>query len=297
MNHREMSFCGCARNRGWAYDPRSTYWVCADCKLPSALWYQSVIEFKSDKEHIFVSNDTTPSVADFIKALGKFLVEYADQNGLEPPFETDTTDTEDKPVKGGRRGAAKTKTKVVVDDEEDEDGKEEGDADDRRAQLEKLSLTALRKLAVKEGFDKEDVNSSSQEELIDSLLDPDNQDDEEDDDEDDEDGDDGEEKTYTEAELKKLRLPALRKLAEDEWGWEKSDYEGMDKDTLIQEMLESQDAEDEEDEDEDDDEGYTKADLEEMDLRSLRGIAKELSLKVPVGTKQAKIVEMILEAQ
>jgi hypothetical protein len=179
----------------------------------------------------------------------------------------------------------------------------------RRAELNEQTEAALRKACVNAGYAKADVAEASKEDLVETLLneefsnadDDDADDDPEDEDEQEESEDDESEESeededeedsealYTEAELREMSLAQIRKVAVDEYNYERSTLKGLDQDAIV-ELLTG--------EDESEDEGYDEDTLGEMDKAELRKIAKEeFGLTIPRGADEAKLIELILEAQ
>ena len=135
---------------------------------------------------------------------------------------------------------------------------------------------------------------------------------ESDDDDDDADDDAGSGPKYTEAQLKKKTIKALRKLAEDE-GFDPDELADADKDEIIEALLEDEgdddadeedadddDADDEEDEeDADDDDDAEREELSKLTLAQLRKTARdEYGATAPElkGLDKDGIIDLILSA-
>lgn len=234
-------------------------------------------------------------------------------------FLTGIRDLIDGMLDGGASGKAKAAP-------EPEPGPEEQDTavdvdkpsrSDRQADLQKRRINTLRKIALDLGFNSEDVEDADKETLIDGILDDEYGDaddaddaedaepdedasDEEDADEpDDEDGEEEESASgYDRDELEEMSLKEIRVVAKDA-GYTTADLKGMDQDAIIDMLMESDDEpdadEDEEDEDEPEEEGYSEEDLEGMNLRELKSLAKEWGVKVPAGTNKAGVIELLVD--
>lgn len=128
------------------------------------------------------------------------------------------------------------------------------------------------------------------------------------DDDEDEEGEDEDENEFDRdaltAELKKKRLPSLKKMAL-EAGFDEEEVEEADKDTLVESLVDAaaedagvEDDEDEEDEDEDEgeDDELTREDYEAMKLPALKNAAKEAGLKASdiKGLDKDGIIDLIL---
>lgn len=169
----------------------------------------------------------------------------------------------------------------------------------REEELAEMSDKELRAILIKADYDEKDVKSASKEDLIETIISEefDNEDSEElDVEEDDE--------KYDRAELLKMTLPNLKKLAKEELDATTADLKGLDKDTiadaLINGSFEVEDEDEDVDADEEDgeeEEPYTKDELSDMSLGELKALAKEFGLTIKAGTRQATIVKAILEAQ
>jgi hypothetical protein len=182
----------------------------------------------------------------------------------------------------------------------DEDEEETDDADGEwevldREEVEALAIKELRALAEERGIEekkKADILAALEEGGHFGEEDED----EEDGEDEDEDSDEDEEGEYDRDELAELDLKALRKLAKEE-GHSADDVKGLDQDALIDLIM----GDDEEDEDEDSDEEEDGEDedeeteeldedaLNDMSVKELTALAKELEIKVPAKSlKTAK---------
>lgn len=122
------------------------------------------------------------------------------------------------------------------------------------------------------------------------------EDDDEDDEADDEDADDEDGDAYTRDDLDGLGLRELKKIARDA-GWEASDLKGMDVDALVDLILGEGDDDDEAvDEDDDEEEGLTEDDVRAMSLAQVKGLAKDMGVRVKPGTSKDDIIDLILDA-
>lgn len=208
---------------------------------------------------------------------------------------------------------APTKTKgrgKPAPEPEDEDDEDDDERAERREELEAMKIQALRKVALGLDFDKEDVKDADAETLIESILDDEfgdsdddesDEDDEPDEDEDEDEGDEDEDgDDYSRDELEAMTLAQLKRIAKDEYEIPASDLKGLDKDGIIDVLIEPEDGDeddDEDDEDDDDDEAYTEADLKAMSLAELKEIAEAWDLTVKAGSKSPTYVKAILAAQ
>ncbi|QGJ92980.1 hypothetical protein SEA_KABOCHA_91 [Gordonia phage Kabocha] len=225
------------------------------------------------------------------------------------------------------QAAAKT---VATSDAADAADDDADDADDinipSEDELSGMGIRALRKLAA-EYFEDDQVAKAKKDELIESLLelangdlDADEDDEEDDDDEDDaddieddedsdeedEDEDDEEDEDEEEAdddeyraELEGMKLADLRKLARDEYEAEPSEIRKLDKEGLIDLILDA-DAEDDSDvgvEEDDEEDGYTEDELKGMEIDALKEIADEWEIEYTPKARKATLVKLILEAQ
>ncbi len=160
--------------------------------------------------------------------------------------------------------------------------------------------------------EEEDDDDIDVEEDDDDDDDDDSEDDEDSDEDDDEDDEDDDEEEDAEeelrAELKPLKLPALKKRALRA-GADEDDMPGKKAD-LIEHIIELELADDEEDDDEDDDEdeedespeeieARIKAELKSLDLTELRDRARLNKIKKSeiTGAKKPALVKMILAAE
>ncbi|AYQ99282.1 hypothetical protein PBI_CANTARE_62 [Brevibacterium phage Cantare] len=207
-------------------------------------------------------------------------------------------ETEDEPKPKatkarGRKPKAEPVEEVVEEDDEDEDG-EEGD-ELTKADLEKKTERQLRSIAVNMGFDKEDVKGADKETLINSILSDDDEDDDED--EDGEDDSDSVDVDALVAKLEGMTLVAVKKVAREEYGFKAPDYKGMDKDAVIELIVEKVSDSDVEDDDDDEEAPYTEEELDSMSMAELKSICKEWGIKIKIGEKKQAHIDAILDAQ
>lgn len=121
-------------------------------------------------------------------------------------------------------------------------------------------------------------------------------DDDDEPDDDDEDDTDDEPAEYTRDDLEGKGLRELKKIAQ-ELGWEASDLKGLDADAIIDTIMgEGADDDDDDDEDADDEDGLTEDDIRAMSLAEVKGLAKEMGVRVKPGTSKDDIIDMILDA-
>ena len=127
--------------------------------------------------------------------------------------------------------------------------------------------------------------------------DEDEDDDEEDADEDDADASEG--AGNTREELLSMSLSELKALAREEYQIVPADMRGKDKDAIADLILgaapEADEDEDEDDAD-DDESDLTEDQIRAMPLPELKALAKELGIRVKVGTSKDDIIELILDA-
>lgn len=123
----------------------------------------------------------------------------------------------------------------------------------------------------------------------DDVEDDDDIEDDEDDDEVDADDEDGD--TYTREDLEGLGLRELKKVAQ-EAGWSAADLKGLDADAIIDTIL----GEDDTDVDDDEEEGLTEDEIRAMSLAEVKGLAKEMGVRVKPGTSKDDIIDLILDA-
>lgn len=179
------------------------------------------------------------------------------------------------------------------------DADEDEDLEAERAELEKLSLAALRKKLVDLGYDPEEVKAEKDKAtLVEAILSDEDEDDEDDDlddedveDEGDEDGD------YTAEDLDEMSLAELKEIAAE---MELEIAKGARSATYKKAILEAQEiAEDEDaDEDEDDAEEADEEELEKLTLPELRKVAKEtygLTAREIKGLDKDGILDLIFE--
>lgn len=243
---------------------------------------------------------------DFLTALRLFLNDYL---GDAPEVEAAEEEVEEAPAKTkapsrSKKAAPAPEPDEDEDDDDDEDIEEVEDDEDnpRRAELEGMSLVALKKIVAKMGYDKAEVADADKETLVETIL-------EEEAESTDDGAEDAEEADEDDrrAELEGLGLNALKKVAREEYGLTAADYKGLDKDGIVDLILDSDPAEEEDDDDEevedieeaedDEFEGYDEEELEGMSLKELKEIATEWGITVKAGTKKPGYVEAILEAQ
>lgn len=248
-------------------------------------------------------------LGDFLDALIVFIKNYRADN-VDAPAEADTEpdEAQQTPVAKtrGRKAKPAPEPEPEDEDEDDDDDEAAGGPGKSEAELKKMRLPALKKLA-KEYFDDDAVDGASKDDLIESLLSLDADDDDDDEDldddeddtddddaEDDEDGDDDER-----AELEALNIGALRKKARDEYEATAAELKGLDKEGIIDLILNTE-GEDDADSDvdaDDEEEGYTQDELEEMTLDELKEIADEWEITYTARVKEAKLISLILEEQ
>lgn len=264
------------------------------------------------KKNAAAKSEVTIAVEDFLASLGALATDLL---GTEVTFNVATED--EAPAKPAKGKKGKPAPEPEDDDDEDEEEDDESDEDDdedeeededegrdaREAELKKMTVKALQKIAISHDFDESEVKGASKGDLIDAILDEEFSDDEDADEDEDED-DESEDESYNRDDLEGMTLAALKRLAKDEFDLSASDIKGLDKDGIIDLIL-GEDDEDESDEDEDEDEddeddeseGYTEDELEELSLADLKNIAKEWGLKVKAGSKAPAYIEAILAAQ
>jgi len=188
------------------------------------------------------------------------------------------------------------------EDEDDEEEEEEFDQEARQAELAKMRITALRKMAIELGFPEDEVAEADKDTLAESIAEAEAEDagvagdDEDADDEEDEDEEEGEDEDE-EQDYESMTIAELRAAAK-EAGYGTGDLKGLKKNDII-DLLNSdeedeEEEEDEEDEDGDDEEWYTEEDLEDLSLAELKAICKDYEIKVPRGAKQADLVDAIV---
>lgn len=268
-----------SQGRGWTLDPTSGQWVCSDCRKPSKAVYQ--LEIAPKETEVAVTKKTAApakSIDDLIEALNEALIGFG------------YVITEQPATKSRR-------TKAAAEPEPDEDDEVAEEADDEDDGLDDMSLVQLKKLAKQRNFDPDEVDSASKKELI-ATIRADMAGEGEGDDEDTDDEDTEDETVYEEAELKKMTIVKLRKLAVEEFGFTPKDLEGKDKAAVIEEILEEQENGSDEDDadDEGEDEGYTEEELQAMSIAEIKAVAKEAGIRIKPGMKKAAIIEEILAA-
>lgn len=164
----------------------------------------------------------------------------------------------------------------------------------RRAELEKMSLKALRKMAVDEGFPEDDVRKVGKNDIIDALLDSDNSDDDADEDDEADDVDD-------EAEADDDTEADDEADEDDESDSDDEEDEDEDEDEESDDDDDDDEADDEaddEDEDEDSDEvEFTREDLLGKGLRELKALAiehREATKDELSGLDKDSVIDIIL---
>lgn len=146
--------------------------------------------------------------------------------------------------------------------------------------------------AAEDGIEDDDVEEGDEEDGVEDA------DADESDDEDESDGDDDDdmgEENYTREDLEEMTLKELQELAEVN----ETDWKGLNKAKLIDELL--ADEEEESDEEDEDDEETIEIDPDElpnMDQAELLELCKQLDIRVPANKRKNKaaVVEMILES-
>ncbi|QZE10852.1 hypothetical protein SEA_CHISANAKITSUNE_87 [Gordonia phage ChisanaKitsune] len=224
---------------------------------------------------------------------------------------------------GNSKVQAAAKTVATSDADDDDTDEAEGINIPSEDELEGMGIRALRKLAA-EYFEDDQVAKAKKDELIESLLelangtlDEDEDEDEDDDEEDaddadddlDEEDDEEEEEDEDEegdedddeyrAELEGMKLADLRKLARDELEAEPSEIRKLDKEGLIDLIMDAA-AEDDSDvgiEEDDEEEGYTEEELKGMEIDALKEIADEWEIEYTPKARKATLVKLIMEAQ
>lgn len=204
------------------------------------------------------------------------------------------------PAKKAALPAKKAVSKAKPEPEPEEE--EESAEDIRRAELEAMRITQLKALAKKRGFKEDEVASADKPTLVEAILSDqieagDLEGAAEDSEEETEETTD-EEIQFDREDLQKKGLRELKAMAKAA-DFATSDYNGLDKDSLIDLLLDEGDSEDEEDADsedgDEDEEMLTEEDLRAMSLPELRKLAKEYEISVPRGAKSGDIVDLIME--
>lgn len=285
---------------GWtAANDGSGTWLCNKCNRVSKAVYFNMLNNPNQR----VSNTMAPKAAstnnniDTASLIADLIAVLQKHAGSEPVVA-------EPPAK------SKAKAAPEIDDET---GVEAGT--ERRAELEGMTLAALRKAAIAAGFEKDDVKGASKEDIIESLLDDEDVEQEDEDDEvaesedddedvaeseDEDDEDDGESEGYTAEDLEDLGLTALKKIAKDEFDETTASLKGLDREDVMAIILgeSDEDADEDEDEDEadeDDEDEYTEEDLESMSLAEVRALCKEYGVTVKPGMKKAALIEAFFE--
>lgn len=232
---------------------------------------------------------TTVDVQALSEDIAKVLVKY---------FGNGAAATEEPATKAKRATKAKAEPEQEPENEADEDDTEDEDPyAERRAELGKKSIDALRKLAIKAGFDPDEVAEADKDEIIESLIEDENSEPEDED----EDAEEEEGEGYSRDDLEAMSLTALKKVARDEYEYTAADLKGLDKDGIIDALLgegaTEDEEEDEEAEDEEDFDGYSEDDLNDMSPAELKEILDEWEVEYRAGAKKATLVRLVLEAQ
>lgn len=193
----------------------------------------------------------------------------------------------------------KPKPEPVEEVEDDADDDEDDDSNElTKADLEKKTERQLRTIAVEMGFDKEDVKGADKETLINSILSDDDEDEDEEDDADEDDtAEDSVDVDALVAKLEGMTLVAVKKVAREEYGFKAPDYKGMDKDAVIELIVEKISDSDVEDDDDDEEAPYTEEELDSMSMADLKTICKEWGIKIKIGEKKQAHIDAILDAQ
>lgn len=244
-------------------------------------------------------NEITIALSD--ETIAAIAAQVAEVLGVEAEVEA-------KPAAKGKATKEKakpTRGKKVVEEEPDEDeeedeeeGDEEFDQEARQAELAKMRITALRKMAIELGFPEDEVAEADKDTLAESIAEAEAEDaggeDAEDEEADEEEEDDEGDEDYESMTIAELRAAAK------EAGYSAADIKGLKKDEIIdllnsdEEGEEEEEDEEDEDEDGDDEEWYTEEDLEDSSLAELKAICKDYSIKVPRGAKQADLIDLIV---
>lgn len=213
--------------------------------------------------------------------------------------DADEAQTETKPARGRKAKAAPVEEDVEDDtteaDDEDDTEADDGSDADAEAALRKLTLPALRKkVKALDIYDDEEVAAADKDTLIEALLDADNEPTEEDDDADADDVDDTDDETDDDLEARRdellaMNLGDLRKLAREDYDATPAELKGLDKDAIVDLILDAGDDDDDDTAptDESDEEGYTEDDLEAMDEAELLEVIEEWELEAPKKVRPA----------
>lgn len=131
------------------------------------------------------------------------------------------------------------------------------------------------------------------------VVDDEDEDEDEDEEEEDDASDEGdeeeeEESEYTAEILEGKSLKELRQMALD-LEWTPEDIKGMDKDAIIEMIVEWAESDEEEEED-DEEEELTEEELRAMSLGEVKTIAKEMGVRFKVGTSKDDIIDLIIDA-
>lgn len=210
--------------------------------------------------------DATPEAPTRIKGLSGYetldLMELLNAQ-LEDDDDSDSDDDDEVPVKSSRRAQ---KVAPVDNDDEDDDDDDETEEDE------------------------EPVKSAPKK--AETRVDDDDDDDDEDEDDDDDTSRDR---------LEALGINALKRQAK-EAGATVTDLKGLDKEGVIDWILDNgaeedpEEAEMDADSDDDEEEEITEEQLGEMSLRELKALCTELDVKVPRGADKDALIELILDS-
>lgn len=239
---------------------------------------------------------------------------------LVEELSADTEDTEEAPAKPAKKASvakkapAKKVAPVEVEDEEDEEVEEaeeeeaeeteEGSEEEpaRLTELKAMRITGLRALAIKHGYDKDQVADATKEDLVEAIWDEEKGEAAEDadaEDESDEDGAEGEEEGMSREDLEGKNLRELKALAK-EAGYGTSDLNGLKSGDLIDLLLgegeyaEGEEGDDEEAEEGGDDDVYTEEMLQAMSLGELKTVAREYGIDFERNIKKPALIDLIL---
>ena len=128
----------------------------------------------------------------------------------------------------------------------------------------------------------------------DDDADDDDADDETDDDSSDDDADDDDAR-FERDDLMAMSLGDIKALAK-EVGFDTADIQGKDKDALADLILSVYESGDDDSDTAGDDEEITEDQLRDMSLAEVKGIAKEMGVRVKAGASKDDIIELILDA-
>lgn len=253
------------------------------------------------KEHTEMSDK---NIRDLLEAIKGAIDTYLDD---------DAPATEKAAAK---KRPAKSKAEPEPETDDDDDATDE----DVEAELKKMSVPDLRKRAIAQGFEPDDVKGAKKADLIEAILedlnggdddedsdddadDADDADDTDDDDSDDDADDSDDDEDDRRDELEGMSIAALRKLARSEPVSAKpAEVRTMDKEALIDLILDSE-ADDDSDSDmdgepeDDDEDGYTRDELKAMSKEELLEIYAEWEIEPPAKKVVPALIKGILEAQ